>query len=209
VLEPSGQYYPNRIARYFFQAMDDVMGQGGLNMLLKLAGLESYTGKVPPDDLKREFDFASMSALNAALEEMYGPRGGRGMALRIGRACFSQGIKKFGALAGVKDPAFRALPLNERCHLGLQALVIVFNKFSDQRSSLEEDGETFRFTVENSPMAWGRKADKPVCHALVGILQENMRWSSNGYEYYVVESACRACQGKVCVFTINKTPIGQ
>jgi predicted hydrocarbon binding protein len=209
VLETSGLYYPNRIARYFFEAMEDVMGQGGLTMLLSLAHLEAYAGSFPPDDLNREVDFASLAALNVALEEMYGPRGGRGMALRIGRACFSQGMKTFGVLAGIGDPAFRALPLHERCHLGMQALVAVFNNFTDQHTSLEEDGEMYRMIVENSPMAWGRTADKPVCHALVGILQENIRWSSNGYEYYVVEAECHACQAERCVFTVNKTPIGQ
>ncbi len=185
------------------------MGQGGLNMLLGLAHLGDYSDNPPPDDLNRAFDFASLAALNEALEEMYGPRGGRGMALRIGRACFSQGMKNFGALAGVNDPAFRAQSLDRRCYLGLRGLVAVFNNFTDQQSSLEEDAETYRFIVRNSPMAWGRTADKPVCHALVGILQENMRWSSNGYEYYVVESECHACGGEHCVFTINKTPIGQ
>lgn len=209
MLEASGLFYPNRIARYFFQAMEDVMGQSGLNMLLNLAHLERYVGGSPPNNLAREFDFASMSALMRALEDMYGPRGGRGMAMRIGRACFSQGIKNFGALAGIGDPAFRALPLDERCRIGLQALAAVFNRFTDQLSSVEEDGETYRFIVANSPMAWGRSTDKPVCHALVGILQECMRWASNGHEYYVVETSCHACGNDHCVFTLNKTSIGQ
>jgi len=34
------------------------------------------------------------------LETVYGARGGRGIALRIGRATFSMGLKNFGALAG-------------------------------------------------------------------------------------------------------------
>jgi predicted hydrocarbon binding protein len=58
-------------------------------------------------------------------------------------------------------------------------------------------------------MAWKRSADKPVCHAQVGILQECLRWVSNGYEYYVVETACRATGSDSCVFSLNKTPIGQ
>jgi predicted hydrocarbon binding protein len=208
VLEPSGLYYPNRIARYFFQAMEDVMGQNGLNVVLGMAGLEAYVGKLPGDNLACEFDFAYLAAIQQALEEMYGARGGRGIALRIGRACFSHGLKNFGALAGVNDRAFRVLPLDERCRIGLKALADIFTKFSDQQSSVEEDDQGYRFIVEVSPMAWGRAADKPVCHLLVGILQECLRWVSNGYEYYVYETACRACGGTHCVFTINKMPIG-
>jgi predicted hydrocarbon binding protein len=208
VPEVSGLYYPNRIARYFLLAMDDVMGQSGLNMVLSLAKQDDYIGHYPADNLTRQFDFASMAAIQQALEDIYGSRGGRGMALRIGRACFSQGMKSFGALAGMSDPAFRALPRDERCRMGLQALVAVFNKFTDQRSSFEEDDTAYRFIVEVSPMAWGRRADKPVCHALAGILQECLRWASNGFEYIVYETACHAAGDDHCIFTINKTPIG-
>jgi predicted hydrocarbon binding protein len=208
VPEPSGLYYPNRIARHFFLSMEDVMGQGGLGMVLNLAKQDSYIDHYPPDNLAKDFDFASMAAIQIALENTYGVRGGRGMAMRIGRATFSQGMKNFGALAGISDPAFRALPRDERCRLGLQALADIFAKFSDQRSSVEEDEKSFRFVVEQSPMSWGRKADKPVCHALAGMVQECLRWASNGHEYIVYETACRACGDSNCVFTINKTPIG-
>ncbi len=184
------------------------MGQSGLSMLLTLAQQEQYIGNYPPDNLKAEFDFASMSAIQSALEEVYGVRGGRGMAIRIGRACFSRGMKNFGALAGVGDPSFRALPTDERCRLGLQALADIFTKFSDQHSSVEEDETSFRFIVQESPMAWGRQTDKPVCHAIAGMVQECLRWSSNGYEYLVHETACHACGDETCVFTVNKTPIG-
>lgn len=207
--ELSGLYYPNRFARYFFLAIEDVMGQGGLNMLLNLAGLGRYVEEPPLDDLNRAFDFAEMAALQLGLEEMYGPRGGRGMALRIGRASFSMGLRHFGALRGVATPAFRRLPLDQRCQLGLEALAAVFTNFSDQRSSAGDNGNAYYFQAEISPMAWGRTSDKPVCHALVGIVQECMRWASNGFEYYVHETECRACGAERCVFSINKTPIGQ
>lgn len=206
--ESSGLYYPNRLARYVFLAMEDVMGQSGLNMLLSLAKQDEYIGHYPVDNLVKGFDFASMAAVQQALEDIYGSRGGRGMALRVGRACFSHGMKSFGALAGMSDPAFRALPSDERCRMGLQALAAVFNKFTDQRSSFEEDDRSYKFVVQVSPMAWGRRSDKPVCHALAGILQECLRWASNGYEYIVYETACRAAGDDQCVFTINKTPIG-
>lgn len=208
MFEPSGLYYPNRIARAFFVAMDDVMGQNGLNMLLGGANLTQYTAAPPPDNLNREFDFAAIAALSESLEQMYGPRGGRGMALRIGRAAFAHGIKGFGVMRGLGAPAFRALPLDQRIDFGLQALATVFTHFSDQTSIVAADGDALLFKVENSPFAWGRTADKPVCHALVGIIQEALRWASNGYEFYVREVTCRATGGDECIFRINRTAIG-
>jgi hypothetical protein len=84
VLEPSGLYYPNRFARLFFLAMEDVMGKHGLNSVLSIANLDAYIDQPPPDNMARQFDFAYMAALSEALENMYGTRGGRGIALRFG-----------------------------------------------------------------------------------------------------------------------------
>ena len=57
---PSGYYYPNRIARIYLRAMEEVMGRNGLNALLNLTGLEQYKEQFPPNNLDKEFDFAGM-----------------------------------------------------------------------------------------------------------------------------------------------------
>ncbi|MBI1279595.1 MAG: 4-vinyl reductase [Anaerolineaceae bacterium] len=207
-MQLAGLYLPNRIARYFFVAMDDVMGQAAFKTLLKQAELFNYINELPPDNMAKQFDFASMTALNIALEDSYGIRGGRGMTLRVGRASFSLGLRNFGAMAGMSDPAFRALPRDECCFIGLKALANIYNTFSDQHCEVEQTTDSFRFIVDNSATAWGRKSEKPVCHALAGIVQECMRWSSNGHEYYVFETACTACGDPRCIFVINKAPIG-
>ena len=208
MLEPSGLYYPNRFARLFLLAMEDVMGKHGLNNILSMSGLEAYMDNLPPDNLARQFDFAYMAALNAGLETVYGARGGRGIALRIGRATFSMGLKNFGALAGMATPAFQALLLNKRTQIGLNALAAVYSTFSDQASRVQEADDHYLFEVEISPMAWGRTADRPVCHALTGIIQESMRWASHAYEFHAQEIACRAAGSDQCVFKVNKNPIG-
>ncbi|MEO0565950.1 MAG: 4-vinyl reductase, partial [Chloroflexota bacterium] len=101
--EKSGYYYPNKFALITIEAMEEVMGKNGLNAILQLAKLPELIDNYPPDNLDKGFDFADYTALNVALEEMYGPRGGRGLALRAGRATFAQGLRAFGALAGVGD----------------------------------------------------------------------------------------------------------
>src|SRR5512143_2577262 len=128
----SGLYYPNRMGRLYFTALEEVMGTNGVNAILNLAGLDRFIGNYPSEDLERQFDFADFTALDMGLEQMYGPRGGRGLALRGGRVCFSRGLKGFGALAGVGDLAFRVLPLPIKLKIGLPALASVFSNFSDQ-----------------------------------------------------------------------------
>ncbi len=83
--QKSGLYYPNKFGLITIKALEEVMGKNGLNAILNLANMSHYIDNYPPDNLEKGFDFAELSAIGVALEEMYGPRGGRGLALR--RAC--------------------------------------------------------------------------------------------------------------------------
>ncbi|HRF93771.1 MAG TPA: 4-vinyl reductase [Aggregatilineales bacterium] len=206
--DSSGLFYPNRFARLFLLAMETVMGDASLNAILTMSGLGTFIESPPPDNMAREFDFASLATMSQNLEMMFGARGGRSMALRIGREMFSLGLNKFGAFAGMKDPAFIQLPLENRTAMGIQTLAAVFTNFSDQVSIVKTTPEAYLFEVAHSPMAWGRTAERPVCHAIAGILQEGLNWASNGQEYHVQEVICRASGGEACVFKINKNPIG-
>ena len=117
---PKSEYnYANKIALLSLKALEEVMGKNGLNAILNLAHLPHIIDHYPPDNLEREFNFADFSALNLALEEMYGPRGGRGLALRAGRAAFADALRHFGALAGASDLAFRVLPLQMKMRIGI------------------------------------------------------------------------------------------
>ncbi|MBZ0294935.1 MAG: 4-vinyl reductase [Anaerolineae bacterium] len=209
MLELSGFYYPNRFARSFLLATEAVLTAGGLAAVLSIAELDAYTEQLPSDDLKRQFDFAYLSAINLSLEEMYGTRGGHGMALRIGRTWFTDGLREFGLLAGLADANFQALPLEARAEFGLQALARVFNTYSDQHCAVNSDTDHFYFTVAQSPMTWGRQSERSVCHALVGALQGCLHYASDSHEYHVYEQTCRAVGGSQCVFAINRNPIGQ
>lgn len=194
-------YYPNRFVRYLLVAMEEVMGETGLNEARTLARMSA---DLPPDDLKRVIPFEQLGALNAVLDTMYSQRGGRGMALRAGRAWFVRGMKNFGAFSGMSDPAFRALPREQRCRLALGALAAVFNNFSDQHAQLEETDTNFRLIVDHSPFATDVTADKPVCHPLVGLIQESLRLASNGRDTIVRETHCTAAGDAACVFVITK-----
>lgn len=185
------------------------MGPNGLSSLLSIAGMDAYINTPPPDNLERHFSFEGIVALNRALEEMYGVKGGRGMALRIGQSTFARGLKDFGVMQGVKHPAFRNLDLSKRIDYGLNGLAAILSNFSDQSSRVENDGNALLFVSEVSPFSWERTADKPVCHMMGGIIIECLRWSSNGYQFYVRETECRATGHEHCVFRINKSAIGE
>jgi hypothetical protein len=204
----SGYYYPNKFARITIEAMEDVMGTSGLNAVLNLAGLPEFIGNYPPDNLEKQFDFADYTALNVALEEIYGPRGSRGLALRSGRAVLTRGLKSFGALAGVGDLAFRVLPLSAKLKIGVPALANIFMQFSDQISNTYEEGnDKIIYTMETCAMCWDRKSDHAVCFVGQGLLQEGLRWVSSGSEFKVDIRTCIAKGDDMGRYVIYKEPI--
>jgi predicted hydrocarbon binding protein len=207
--EKSGYYYANKFALIILEALEEIMGKNGLNAILNLANLSDLIDNYPPDNLSKEFDFADVSAINQALEEMYGPRGGRGLALRAGRATFDDALRNFGALAGAGDLAFKVLPLQAKLRIGLPAMARIFSQVSDQHSTVEEVDDNFIYTIHRCPICWDRSdLDKPVCFIAVGLLQEALKWVSGGSEFRVNESKCVAVGDEVCEFVIQKTPIG-
>ena len=206
---PKSEYnYANKIVLITLKALEEVMGTNGLNAILNLAHLPHLIDNFPPDNLDREFNFADFSALNLALEEMYGPRGGRGLALRAGRAAFADALRNLGALAGAGDLAFKVLPLPAKLRIGIPAMAKIFSQISDQYTTVEEQENEFVYTIHRCPVCWGRTdADKPVCFIAVGLLQEGLKWVSGGSEFRVNESKCVAMNDDVCEFIIQKNPI--
>ena len=203
----SGLYYPNKIARIAIGSLEDVMGKNGLNAILNLANLPYLIDNKPPDNLERQFDFADFSSIWGALEEMYGPRGGRGLALRAGRATFVSGLRNFGAMAGVGDMAFKVLPLQVKMRIGLPAMAKIFSQTSDQLSTVAEKDDHFVYTIHRCPVCWGRKTDKPACFVATGLLQESLKWVSGGNEFRVNQSRAKSVGDDTCDFIILKEPI--
>ncbi|MBN1487725.1 MAG: 4-vinyl reductase [Anaerolineae bacterium] len=207
--EPSGLYYPNRFALILLDALEEIMGRNGLNAVLNMAGLSEWIENPPPDNMDKGFDFAYMSALNQGLEEMYGPRGGRGLQLRLGRVLFAQGLANFGALVGASDLAFKVLPLPAKLKAGLPAVAKVFDSLSDQKSHVKDPGgEYFEYIIDQCSMCWGRTVDRPGGHIAAGIIEEALRWLSGGRSFRVDQTTCMSKGDPNCTFWVYKEPFG-
>src|SRR5512132_1358452 len=132
-IAPAQFNYPNRMGRIILMSMEEVMGRNGVNAVLNLASLSSLIENYPPDNTKLDFPFSTVSNLTEVLEQAYGPHGGRGLALRIGRACFNYGIRQYGTQLGITEMAFRLLPLPTKLTAGATAFAELFNTYTDQR----------------------------------------------------------------------------
>jgi predicted hydrocarbon binding protein len=197
-------YYPNQLGRIILIGMEEVVGRIGVNAVLNQAKLSHMIDNYPPNNLERLFRFEDVSAIQQAFEEIYGPRGGRGLTLRVGRACFKHGLREFGPILGFTDLAFRLLPSDEKLRTGAVYFAEIFNRFSDQRVVVDEDSECFYWNIGRCPVCWGRKTDAPVCHLAVGLMQEALYWVSGGKFYNVEEVECTAKGDPACRIVIEK-----
>jgi predicted hydrocarbon binding protein len=200
-------FYPNRMGRIIFLALEEILGRTGINAVLNQAGLPEYIDHLPPYNEDPEFPFEHLSRIQAALEDAFGPRGGRGLALRAGRACFKYGLREFGPELGLTDLAFRLQPLPVKVKNGCEALAALFNRFTDQPVHLEIDKEHIHWQIERCPVCWGRHTDEASCHLIVGLIQEALYWVSGGKIFQVVETGCIARGDSACTIVIDLEPM--
>jgi predicted hydrocarbon binding protein len=200
-------YYPNRMGRIILMSMEEVIGRNGINAVLNLASLARLIENYPPDNTNLEFPFSTVSDLTKTLEQVYGPHGGHGLALRMGRSCFNYGIRQYGKQLGLTEMAFRLLPLQTKLQTGAKAFAELFNTATDQHVQFEEKDGKFLWHIERCPLCWEREAHEPVCHLAVGVLQEALYWLSGGKVFHVEEKTCIAAGDPACTILIDPAPI--
>jgi predicted hydrocarbon binding protein len=197
-------YYPNKMARIILLAMEEILGKNGINAVLNHTELNHWINNYPPNNLDLSFPFSDLSRIQVGLEDIYGPRGGQGLALRIGQATFKYGLREFGPMLGITDMAFRLLPLSTKLSNGASIFADTFNKFTDQRVRIEETPDTILWHIERCPVCWQRTSNKPSCNLAVGILQEALYWISSGKFFNVQEISCIAQGDPNCTIAIDK-----
>ncbi len=200
-------FYPLKMGKIILLGMQEVMGVNGVNALLPLAPLENFIKNSPQINAEHAFSFETVSLLQSTLEQAYGPRGGRGLALRVGRTSFKYGLKEYGSMLGLTEIAFRLLPFPAKIYTGAKAFADFFNKHTDQRVLVEDKENKIFWHIERCPLCWERKADEPICHLAVGVLQEALYWLSGGKVFNVEETACIARGDAVCTIVIDQTPL--
>lgn len=195
------------MGRIILTAMEQIMGRHGVNAVLNLAHLYPLVNNYPPNNLNLEFSFAEVSAIQQTLDEMYGVRGGRGLALRAGRETWKYALQEFVPVLGITDLASRILPLGIKIKIGLEVFAETFNKFTDQRVRLGEDERGYLWMIDRCPVCWQRSSSTPCCHLAVGLLEQSMNWVSRGRRFHVEEVSCIACGDDTCTIVISKKPI--
>ncbi len=132
----------NALVRQALTSAQEVMGENGLNAVLRSVGLERFIGNFPPNDTQPGIKTVEYAKFNEAIESFYG-RGGKGMLRRIGKASFQYGVHEQGALMGVAGAALKLMPQKQRIKFVLNAMVNALKKTNDQVNAWvdESDGK--------------------------------------------------------------------
>lgn len=200
-------YIPNKIGRILILSYEEVIGQAAVIAVEKMAGLHHMVGILPPNNMTHEFCFNDLSIIHETLEKMYGPRAGRGIAVKTGQVGFKYSLREFGSILGISNLSYRLLPLSKKIEKGMQTFTNIFNRYTNQNVSFRIEPDLYIWELKHCPICWNRKTETPCCHLAVGLFQEFLFWVSGGKHFLVEEKSCIAVGDTSCVFHIARHPL--
>ncbi len=201
---------PGSHLRSALLATEEVVGKQGMAVILRQAGLDHLIDNYPPDEshISGDYSFDDYSKLNAALLSFLG-RGGRSVAMRIGRKAYKVGESQFNtAVGGAATAALRLLPESIRLLKGVELMKLAFDMMYRQPGThivfrVEDRGDRIAFIAETCGICAGKVSDEHMCQLFAGLLQEGVV-STFGKEHAIQEVECRANGAPACVWEISK-----
>ena len=179
----------------------EIIGQAGVNAVVNRAQVLYADG--PMNGGKT----ASAGHIQSALEELYGQRGGQGVALRAGRSGFNHLLRTDGKEMGLTETNFRMLPSQARIYMGLQLLAQKLSAMIARTVQVEEHGAYWLWRMENELQPGSEGVAQSRCFFIIGFLQEYLMWASGGKYHNVQEVAQVDEPGKMCLIQLEKNSL--
>lgn len=192
----------NSLVRQALTSMQEVMGDNGLNAVLKSCGLEKFVGNFPPNNLESSINASQYAQLNQAIEDFYG-RGGKGMLRRIGKASFQYGVREQAALLGVAGVALKLLPEKQRIKFILNGMADALKKSNPQVNAwVDDSGDRLAYVESTCAICHGRHSEHSICYLYIGSVSEAVQWAT-GRQYEIIETHCLAKGDEYCRFEVG------
>lgn len=193
----------NSLVRQALTSAQEVMGDNGLNAVLRTSGLERFIGNFPPNNLEPSIQASQYARLNQAIEDFYG-RAGKGMLRRVGKASFQYAVREQAALLGVAGVALKLLPERQRIKFILNGMVDALKKSNPQvEARIDESGERLAYIESTCAICHSRHSETPICYLYVGSIGEAVQWAT-GREHQIIETHCLAKGDAYCRFEVGE-----
>jgi predicted hydrocarbon binding protein len=193
----------NSLVRQALTSAQEVMGDHGLNTVLKTCGLDRFIGNFPPNNLEPAIPASQYAKFNEAIEAFYG-RGGKGILRRIGKASFQYGVREQAALLGVAGVALKLLPEKQKIKFILNAMADALKKSNlNVNAWLDDSGERLAYIESTCAICYGRHSTTPICYLYSGSIGEAVQWAT-GKEFEIIETHCLAKGDEYCRFEVGE-----
>ncbi len=202
---PEDTPYVNAMLLQMMWGIEEVMGNHGLNSVLRLSKLDRYVDNPPPNNLEFGVLAREYASLNEAIEQFTG-RAGKGMLKRIGRSSFRWGVKEQSSVMGLAGIALKALPQRLRKRAVLLGMRKGIMDTVDYASIEVKDEDGVLVFIDYACVSCHmRHAEDSICHLYAGSLQEAMAYATGKdfQDFEVIETLCRAKGDGVCRFEIR------
>lgn len=193
----------NALVRQALTSAQEVMGENGLNAVLRTSGLEQFIGNFPPNNIEPSIQASQYAKLNEAIEQFYG-RGGRGMLKRIGKASFQYAVREQAALLGLAGVALKLLPERQKIKFILNSMAGALKKSNPQVEAwVDDSGARIAYLESTCAICQGRHGEKPICYLYTGSIGEAVQWAT-GKEFEILETHCCAKGDPYCRFEVGE-----
>ena len=180
----------------------------GLQEILSPEDFGKLVSSTSDTDLVYEgISAAQLKPVRQKMNEVYGEKGARGLAMCSGRAAFKHLLSQHGKALGFEANGFRFLPTRLKLKKGLELLAVwVKTSYGDEAKIISSE-KTWLFDVCHCHECSGFSGVDAMCDFTAGILQEFLAWAGGEKFYRVQETNCCARGDAACRFTIDKFPL--
>jgi len=86
----SGKSCSNLYARITLSSLNEVVGEHGMHVVFRMAGLPELMDALPPQDDQKAMDQADLAVVFQTIEGIFGVHGARGIFMRAGQLTFNE-----------------------------------------------------------------------------------------------------------------------
>jgi predicted hydrocarbon binding protein len=194
---------PSSLARIVFQSVEEHIGENGLDMFLKRAGLEEYIGRELPDDDTPSIEMDKFKKGIGLVIELFGEKAAKPLLLRWGKLTFEYALKNRPTLFGLAGLVTTFMGEEGKTRFILKRVLKESENLYDVPHILTEDKDNFYVEIQDCFYCGDLHSDNCICWPPVGFWISMMTWIT-GKEHEVKETECMAQGHPSCKFVIAK-----
>ena len=201
-METSGVKTAGALTGAYFAALSGLLGENGLLTLLRLAGVPADLANPVPGQEHQGADFAEMSRVETALQDLYGVRAAANLSRNAGRTAVTQTLPPMASNPGPSGEEDRASAPDQGLDPRLMAFVRLLTGDGGEAVRIESAAGGHTLLLNPCPSCWGRSTAHPICHLVAGMLEGLLARALPKGTVHVEEIRCHAAGADACAFNI-------